>query len=124
MKKLNWDKLLSRGANLANIGLVILAFITYFYTILPVYENQLLSEDISKKELELREIGKKLIVERKTLAIYKDSIIIIKDQNDSLKINFLNQSRESNSMINSLSLVISDKEMEVVNAKKHYFIYT
>lgn len=55
---IDWDKQLSRGSHIAQIVLVILAVFGYFYTVLPVYQNKLLNEQIAKKGLELSSLKK------------------------------------------------------------------
>lgn len=47
------DKLLSRASHIAQIVLVAVAVFGYFYTVVPVYQKDLLSEEISQKEIEL-----------------------------------------------------------------------
>jgi len=47
------DKLLSRASHVAQIVLVAVAVFGYFYTVVPVYQKELLSEEISQKEIEL-----------------------------------------------------------------------
>lgn len=47
------DKLLSRASHIAQIILVAVAVFGYFYTVVPVYQKELLSEEISQNEIEL-----------------------------------------------------------------------
>jgi hypothetical protein len=114
IKSSRWDKLFKYGSDLATIGLFLLAFFGYFYTVRPFYQNQLLAEDISKKELELRKIENELILQRKALMLYKV-------KNDSLEVNYFRKSKELNSVISSLSLSLLDKESAVKNAEKTLF---
>ncbi len=53
-KKSNIDIYLSRLSHLAQIGLLIVAVIGYFYTVVPLYQKSLLDEQIAQKELELK----------------------------------------------------------------------
>lgn len=54
------DPWLERLSNLAKIVLVLVAVVGYFYTVLPVYERNLLKEEISKKTVELRSTQKQI----------------------------------------------------------------
>lgn len=54
------DKYLSRSSHVAQIILVAVAVFGYFYTVVPVYQKDLLSEQISQKELELTELKTKI----------------------------------------------------------------
>lgn len=51
IKSEKFDIWLGRLSHIAQIILVGVAVFGYFYTIRPIYQNQLLSEDIAKKEL-------------------------------------------------------------------------
>lgn len=57
---MNIDNLLSRGSQVSQIALVVLAIFGYFYTVVPVYQKDLLSEQISEKELQLSKLEKEL----------------------------------------------------------------
>ena len=48
------DLVLPRVAHMSQFALVVLAFVGYVFTVLPVYQKSLLDEDIAKKTLELR----------------------------------------------------------------------
>ena len=52
-----WLNLLS---HLSQIGLLIVAIIGYFYTVIPLYQKSVLDESIAKKEIELSSIQKQL----------------------------------------------------------------
>ena len=49
------DRWLERSRNISQIILVALAIFGYFYTVRPIYRNQLLSEELSRKAMEMRE---------------------------------------------------------------------
>lgn len=84
IKSEKFDIWLGRLSHIAQIILVGVAVFGYFYTIRPIYQNQLLSEDIAKKELELRKINKELDYNKNSLQIIKDSIKIITNAKDEL----------------------------------------
>ena len=56
----NLDLWLIRLGYFSQIGLLIVAVIGYFYTVLPVYQKSVLDEEIAKKEIELVKMQKKL----------------------------------------------------------------
>ncbi len=54
------DSYLSRSSHISQIVLVALAIFGYFYTVRPVYQNQLLAEEVSKKETRLNQLQKEI----------------------------------------------------------------
>ncbi len=58
---MNWRKIdswLTRVTHASQVGLFVLAFIGYFFTVIPLYEKALLDEAIAEKELRLRELDR------------------------------------------------------------------
>lgn len=53
-KKPKIDLYLSRLSHLSQVGLLVIAVIGYFYTVVPLYQKSLLDEQIAQKELELK----------------------------------------------------------------------
>lgn len=51
------DIWLERLGYLAQIGLLILAVVGYYYTVIPLYQKSLLDEQIAKKELEINSLN-------------------------------------------------------------------
>lgn len=54
------DIFLSRVSHISQFVLVAFAIFGYFYTVRPIYQKELLSEDIAKKEIELSSLRQKL----------------------------------------------------------------
>lgn len=54
------DTLLSRAANFSQVGVLALAIFGYFYTVKPVFQNQVLQEQAAKLELEKKQSEKAL----------------------------------------------------------------
>lgn len=54
------DVFLNRLSHISQVFLVALAVFGYFYTVRPIYQKEILSEDIAKKEVELKIIQKQL----------------------------------------------------------------
>lgn len=55
-----FDIYLNRLSHLSQVFLVAFAIFGYFYTVRPIYQKELLSEDIAKKEFELNGLKKEL----------------------------------------------------------------
>ena len=55
-KKSLIDTYLVRLSHLSQIGLLIVAAIGYFYTVVPLYQKALLDEEIARKEIELASV--------------------------------------------------------------------
>lgn len=54
------DLYLSRSSHISQVILVALAIFGYFYTVRPIYQNQLLAEEVSKKETRLNQLQKEI----------------------------------------------------------------
>lgn len=54
------DIYLSRVGNLTQVGVLALAIFGYFYTVVPVFQNQKLQEDNAKLEIEKSKANKTL----------------------------------------------------------------
>lgn len=67
------DKLLSRSSHVAQIALVVVAIYGYFYTVVPVYQKELLSEEISQKEIELIKLKEQIKQFPQTIKALKDN---------------------------------------------------
>lgn len=53
------DSYLNRASQASQIVLVVFAIFGYFYTVRPIYQKEILSEDIAKKEVEYKQLQKK-----------------------------------------------------------------
>ena len=54
------DLYLTRASHGAQIVLVVVAVFGYFYTVLPIYQKELLSEEIAKRTIELEGVQEQL----------------------------------------------------------------
>ena len=125
----NFDVWLGRMSHIAQIILVGVAVFGYFYTIRPIYQNQLLSEDIAKKELELRKINNELDENTKNLQAIKDSIEIITSEKDKLIRNIRLEYTDLRDKTNQLQdnflkkeKIINDVTNDLVNVYTKNFI--
>jgi TolA-binding protein len=80
------------AADLSQMGLLVLATFGYFYTVVPVYQKELLSEDIAKKQLEfskmtdaLAEKEAQISEAQKTLADLNRSIEQLRQENSAAR---------------------------------------
>lgn len=61
----NLDLWISRASHLSQVGILIIAVIVYFYTVIPIYQKSILDEDIAKKTLELKLIKNEIYVKQR-----------------------------------------------------------
>ena len=54
------DLWLSQLSSFSQFGILIIAIIGYFYTVVPLYQKSVLDEEIAKKVIELNIVQKKL----------------------------------------------------------------
>lgn len=112
------DVFLSRTSHLSQVFLVAFAIFGYFYTVRPIYQKELLSEDIAKKEVELNSLKDEL---------KKSSVILQSNQlaqdglmNDIKKLKLqYNESEKKLTSINAeLSTSIRELNKQKLLAKK------
>jgi hypothetical protein len=115
MLKNKVDKYLERASNFSQVLLVALAIFGYFYTIRPIYQNQLLSEDISKKELELRKIKVDLVNQKDQLKSIQDSIDILTIEKSKLEESYRSKLDDLNKKNFGLREEVENKESMVKN---------
>ncbi|EAT8440795.1 hypothetical protein E8Q25_09315 [Salmonella enterica] len=61
------DIFLSRVSHVSQFVLVAFAIFGYFYTVRPIYQKELLSEDIAKKEVELKSLKTEMAYSKKSI---------------------------------------------------------
>nr|WP_315465693.1 hypothetical protein [uncultured Rhodoferax sp.] len=79
------DAWLSRASNLSQPLLLCLAVFGYFYTVLPVYQKELLSEQIAEKEVELSRLHGTIAATTPTIEGLKAERAALEEQLRSLK---------------------------------------
>lgn len=79
------DAWLSRASNLSQPLLLCLAVFGYFYTVLPVYQKELLSEQIAEKEVELSRLQRTIAATTPTIEGLKAERAALEAQLGSLK---------------------------------------
>jgi len=63
------DQNLSRASHIAQIVLVCVAVFGYFFTVRPVYQKELLAEDVAQKQVELQSLREQIKAARKEIAV-------------------------------------------------------
>lgn len=63
------DQNLSRGSHIAQIVLVCVAVFGYFFTVRPVYQKELLAEDVALKQMELQSLREQIKAARKEIVV-------------------------------------------------------
>ncbi|WP_276679063.1 hypothetical protein [Thalassolituus oleivorans] len=63
------DQNLSRASHIAQIVLVCVAVFGYFFTVRPIYQKELLAEDVAQKQVELQSLREQVKAARKEIAV-------------------------------------------------------
>jgi hypothetical protein len=63
------DQNLSRASHIAQIVLVCVAVFGYFFTVRPIYQKELLAEDVAHKKMELQSLREQVKAARKEIAV-------------------------------------------------------
>lgn len=112
------DLYLSRVSHLSQFVLVAFAIFGYFYTVRPIYQKELLSEDIAKKEMELSALktelnnsNSQLVSNQETQNKFREDIMELKRQHKISE-------GELNSVNEELAASIRELERQKKLAKK------
>ncbi|VAW13826.1 hypothetical protein MNBD_BACTEROID05-490, partial [hydrothermal vent metagenome] len=126
------DNLLSRSSHVAQIVLVAVAVFGYFYTVVPVYQKDLLSEQISQKELELNELKQKISDFPKTIEVLKEKVQKHELQITKLKqkeliakqsiTNLLDEKNQLEHSLNKVRLALNNAKSVADNTYKEIYI--
>lgn len=79
------DQWIKRFSNISQIGLLCLGIFGYFYTVVPVYQNQRLQEQTAKLEVEKSTLEKSLASYTDEREQIKNDINILKNERDKEK---------------------------------------
>lgn len=104
--KNKFDLTLDRLSKSSQILLVAGAIFGYFYTIRPIHQNQVLSEEIALKETNIKRLNNELLLKSDSLSSIKKNISKYLIINDSLKSKSLNLEQN----IKSLSKKIKESD--------------
>jgi len=121
INKKGLDRFLLRSSNLAQIAVAILAIYGYFFTVVPIYQKEVLAEEIAKKQLDIDKLVKtnddltREIENKKSELAFvnnKSEVIILRNNELEHKNKILEQSN------NDLSMEI-DKRGQVLAELTH-----
>ena len=89
LNKKNLEYWFSIASNASQVLLLVLAIFGYFYTVVPVYQKELLSEKISQQELKLNQLSELNIRYKDNISNYEKDLdelkTKIKDANQEIK---------------------------------------
>lgn len=80
------DKWLSRLASASQPLLLLLATFGYFYTVVPIYQKEMLSEQIAAKEIELSRLQKQIDLSGPVITGLKDQVAYLNAQTHVLEL--------------------------------------
>jgi hypothetical protein len=112
MKRIHWDNIFKNAARISQVILAMAAIFAYFMTVRPLYQKELLSEEIAKKQLELKEKENILRHFSSQVEDFKSQKIIVEDELVKLK----DLKNELNRKVNVLEkdrMVISNENEEL-----------
>lgn len=108
------DTYLSRISHVSQFVLVAFAIFGYFYTVRPIYQKELLSEDIASKQVELNSLGQELSKKNQQLKNQKDKEISLLNNIADLKNSFVLATDE----LKSIQLQVANSKLELDKQKK------
>lgn len=103
--KFDVDKSLSRLSHVSQILLVGFAIFGYFYTVRPIYQKEVLSENIAQKELQLSKLNQEKETVYSQIETYKDKEKKLLSNVESLQ----KQKKETED-----ELTITEKELDTI----------
>lgn len=103
--KFDLDKSLSRLSHVSQILLVGFAIFGYFYTVRPIYQKEVLSENIAQKELQLSKLNQEKETVYSQIETYKDKENKLLSNVESLQ----KQKKETEG-----ELIITEKELDTI----------
>lgn len=112
------DLYLSRISHLSQFVLVAFAIFGYFYTVRPIYQKELLSEDIAKKEVELKSLKNDLSNSREQLQKKQESQSRLLSDIAALKRQYTISEQELDSINKELTASKNELEKQKKLAKK------
>lgn len=108
------DTFLSRISHVSQFVLVAFAIFGYFYTVRPVYQKEVLSEDIAKKEVELNEIKNELKLTSENVSFTKKR----ESELNELISTLTSQYNEANKELISIKEEVDNAKMDLIKQKE------
>jgi len=108
LNKKNLEYWFSIASNASQVLLLVLAIFGYFYTVVPVYQKELLSEKISQQELILNKLYKSNEEQQKNILIKENELEKLKNQIKKANQEIIEKTKKLN-IINGKVNLISKK---------------
>ncbi|MEW8320111.1 MAG: hypothetical protein AB2694_19185 [Candidatus Thiodiazotropha sp.] len=80
----NFDKWLSRVTSISQVVIMVLALLCFFYTVVPLYQRELVNEEFARTKLEHIEVKNSLEASRAELSEQLEKIELLKLQKNGL----------------------------------------
>lgn len=108
------DTFLSRISHVSQFILVAFAIFGYFYTVRPVYQKEVLSEDIAKKEVELNKIKNELKLTSENVSFTKKR----ESELNELIATLTSQYNEANKELISIKEEVNNAKLDLIKQKQ------
>ncbi|MCG8066375.1 MAG: hypothetical protein JAY84_00815 [Candidatus Thiodiazotropha taylori] len=82
----NFDKWLSRVTSISQVVIMVLALLGFFYTVVPLYQRELVNEEFARTRLEHLEVKNSLEASRAELSEQLEKIELLKLQKNDLAV--------------------------------------
>ncbi|HHG9510737.1 TPA: hypothetical protein ACPY0D_001208 [Citrobacter amalonaticus] len=112
------DVFLSRVSHVSQFVLVAFAIFGYFYTVRPIYQKEVLSEDIAKKEVELNKLKTAMLSSQKSIEQNKALRKDLEGSIAKLDLQYKESEEKLNSINHELKKTINELNQQKIIAKR------
>jgi len=110
LKSVNWEKTLKIVTYISQIILVVVAIYGYFYTVRPIFQKEILSEQVAKKTIELNKLKK----QSNNLKAENEKLIV---DNSEILENLVELIQQKNKLDNNVR-ILSKEKIRIENGLK------
>ncbi|HGB3410890.1 TPA: hypothetical protein ACIVBS_003830, partial [Salmonella enterica subsp. enterica serovar 1,4,5,12:b:-] len=112
------DVFLSRVSHVSQFVLVAFAIFSYFYTVRPIYQKEVLSEDIAKKEVELSKLKTAMLSSQKSIEQNKALRKDLEGSIAKLDLQYKESEEKLNSINHELKKTLNELNQQKIIAKR------
>ncbi|EAC0631147.1 hypothetical protein GC796_16070 [Salmonella enterica] len=112
------DVFLSRVSHVSQFVLVAFAIFGYFYTVRPIYQKEVLSEDIAKKEVELNKLKTAMLSSQKSIEQNKALRKDLEGSIAKLDLQYKESEEKLNSINHELKKTLNELNQQKIIAKR------
>ena len=112
------DVFLSRVSHVSQFVLVAFAIFGYFYTVRPIYQKEVLSEDIAKKEVELNKLKTAMLSSQKSIEQNKSLRKDLEGSIAKLDLQYKESEEKLNSINHELKKTLNELNQQKIIAKR------